>query len=209
MTVDQDSRIDGAGDANADEDDVTVEPTTRRYMDWLVRAKRLASKAIGGVLAGWRTISMAVVVLAAVGLTVVLFFVQYRPDQQTDEVAARAAIKAASEGTVALLSYTPESIDNDLAAARSHLTGDYARYFNDFGRYFLGPSVRQQNVKASASVARSAVVGLQPNSAVVLEIVHQTTTSKDKPEPVLTTNNVRVTLSRIDGSWLIAKFEPE
>jgi Mce-associated membrane protein len=150
-----------------------------------------------------------VAVVAALGLTAVLVVVQYRPDQQTDDAAARAAIKAASEGTVALLSYTPETVDNDLTAAKSHLSGEYLRYFGDFGRYFLAPAVRQRNVKASASVMRAAVAELHPNSAVVLEFVHQTTTTKDKPEPVLTTNNVRVTLSKIEGSWLITKFEPE
>ena len=56
---------------------------------------------------------------------------------------------------------------------------------------------------------RAAVADMHPNSAVVLLFVHQTTSSKDKPDPVLSTNNVRVTLTKVNGSWLIAKFEPE
>jgi Mce-associated membrane protein len=64
-------------------------------------------------------------------------------------------------------------------------------------------------VKASASVLRAAVADMHPNSAVVLLFVHQTTSSKDKPDPVLGSNNVRVTLTKVSGSWLIAKFEPE
>jgi Mce-associated membrane protein len=53
------------------------------------------------------------------------------------------------------------------------------------------------------------VVDLHPDSAVVLLFIHQTTTSKEKPEPILTANSVRVTLTKVNGSWLIAKFEPE
>ena len=37
-----------------------------------------------------------------------LYFKQYRPDQQTDPDVARAVVSAASDGTVALLSYSPD-----------------------------------------------------------------------------------------------------
>jgi Mce-associated membrane protein len=213
MTVDQDSRIDNSDDVNADEDGAAVEPPDEqqrhRRLKTVLRGKAVVLRTVSALLARWRVISLVLTVVAALGLTAVLFVVQYRSDQQTDDASAHAVIKAASEGTVALLSYTPDTVDNDLAAAKSHLTGEYLRYFGDFGRYFLAPAVRQRNVKATASVVRTAMAELRPNSAVVLEFVHQTTVSKDKPEPALTTNNVRVTLSKIEGAWLITKFEPE
>jgi Mce-associated membrane protein len=173
------------------------------------RAISFSWRGIRALLARWRLISLIVAVVAAVGLAGALFFAQYRPNQQTDEVAAHAAIKAASDGTVALLSYSPETLDSDVAAGKSHLTGELLRYFTGFSQYFVAPAVRQQRVKASASVLRAAVADMHPNSAVVLLFVHQTTSSKDKPDPVLSTNNVRVTLTKVNGSWLIAKFEPE
>jgi Mce-associated membrane protein len=165
--------------------------------------------SIRGLLARWRLISLTVAVVAAVGLASALFFFQYRPNQQTDDAAAHAAIKAASEGTVALLSYSPETVDHDLAVAKSDLTGQLLRYFNDFSRYFVAPAVRREGVQASAGVQRAAVSELHPNSAVVLVFIHQTTTTKSKPEPVLTTSSVRVTLTKVEGSWLISRFEPE
>lgn len=137
-----------------------------------------------------------------------MYFFQYRPTQQTDSAAAQSAIKAASDGTVAILSYSPENVDNDLTIAKSHLTGEFLKYFNDFGRYFVAPAVRQQGVKASATVLRAAVAQIHPDSSVVLLFVHQTSSSKDKPDPVLTTNSVRVTLTKVKGAWLISKFEP-
>jgi Mce-associated membrane protein len=175
----------------------------------LKQARSFSWHGIRALLARWRLVTLIVAVVASVGLAGALFVLQYRPNQQTNDMAAHAAIKAASDGTVALLSYSPETLDNDVAAGKSHLTGELLKYFTGFSQYFVAPAVRQQRVKASASVLRVAVADMHPNSAVVLLFVHQTTSSKDKPDPVLSTNNVRVTLTKVDGSWLIAKFEPE
>lgn len=185
---------------------LTMTATARRT---LRQATSFSWRGIRALLARWRLISLIVAVVAAVGLAGASFFLQYRPNQQTDDVAAHAVIKAASDGTVALLSYSPENLDNDVAAGKSHLTGELLRYFAGFSQYFVAPAVRQQGVKASASVLRAAVADMRPNSAVVLVFVHQTTTSRGKPDPLLSTSSVRVTLTKVNGSWLIAKFEPE
>ena len=50
---------------------------------------------------------------------------QYRPDTQTDDAVAQSAVNAARDGTVALLSYKPDTLDQDFDAAKSHLTGDF------------------------------------------------------------------------------------
>jgi Mce-associated membrane protein len=49
---------------------------------------------------------------------------------------------------------------------------------------------------------------LHPDSAVVLVFVDQTTTTKDSPQPTLVISNVWVTMTRINGNWLITKFNP-
>jgi Mce-associated membrane protein len=180
--------------------------TTR---EMLRHAKSLSWRGIRALLARWRLISIIVAVVVSIGLASAVFFVQYRPNQQTGDVAVRTVIKAASDGAVALLSYSPENLDNDVAAGKSHLTGELLRYFTGFSQYFVTPAVRQQGIKASASVLRAAAVDMRPSSAMVLLFVHQTTSSRDKPDPILSTNSVRVTLTKINGSWLIAKFEPE
>lgn len=208
MTVDHDPQIDEADDLNVEEEDATLQDAqpARSHLRHVMTAGRRGMRRL---LARWRVIVLTLAVVAAVGAACALFFFQYRPNQQTNDAAARTVIRAASDGAVAVLSYSPESVDRDLAAAKSHLTGAFLRYFNDFGRYFVAPAVRQQGVKASASVVRAAVAELHPDSGVVLLFVHQTTISKDKPEPALTTNSVRVTLAKVNGSWLISQLEPE
>jgi len=56
-------------------------------------------------------------------------------------------------------------------------------------------------------VVKAAVSELHLNSAVVLVFVKQKTTSKEKPEPVVTSSSLRVALTKVDGSWLIEKFD--
>jgi Mce-associated membrane protein len=55
---------------------------------------------------------------------------------------------------------------------------------------------------------RAAVAQLHRDSAVVLVFVDQSTTSKDKPDPSMAASSVLVTLTKVDGKWLITKFDP-
>ncbi|HEU4361784.1 MAG TPA: hypothetical protein VFR27_09765 [Mycobacterium sp.] len=151
---------------------------------------------------------LALLVLAAAALTVGLYLSWYRPDAQIDSRASAAVIGAAREATVALLSYAPETVDSDLATAKSHLTGDFLSSFEDFARQVVGPASKQKALKTTADVVGAAVIDMHPDSAVVLVFVNQTSTSRERPEPSMTASSVQVSLSKVDGSWLIAKFDP-
>ncbi|OBB69902.1 hypothetical protein [Mycobacterium sp. 852014-50255_SCH5639931] len=137
-----------------------------------------------------------------------LYFKQYRPDKQTDPSVASAVVSSASDGTVALLSYSPDSLDKDFAAAKSHLSGDFLSYYNQFTEQIVAPAAKQKSLKTSARVLGAAVQELHPNSAVVLVLVDQSTTSKDNPEPAMASSSVLVSLTRVNGNWLITKFDP-
>jgi Mce-associated membrane protein len=147
-------------------------------------------------------------VFASVGLAAWMYFFQYRPDRQIDDAAARRAIRAASDGAVASLSYSPDSMDRDFAAAKSHLTGDFLGYYDKFTKEIVTPMVQQKRIAQTATVVRAAVSELHPDSAVVLVFLNETTTSKDKREPLTTPSSVRITLTKVNGSWLISKLDP-
>lgn len=146
-------------------------------------------------------------VAAATG-TAGLYFGQYRHDRQTDDVAAKSAVAAASQGTVALLSYAPDKLESDLAAAKSHLTGDFLTYYSKFTDQIVLPAAKAKGVRTTAVVKRAVVDELRADSGKVLVFLDQTTTSKDTPEPVQTASSVIVGLTRIDGVWLISTFDP-
>ena len=78
-------------------------------------------------------------------------------DQQTDPSVARAVVNAASDGTVALLSYSPESLDKDFATAKSHLSGDFLSYYNQFTDQIVAPAAKQKSLKTTARVLGAAV----------------------------------------------------
>ena len=133
------------------------------------------------------------------GLAACLFVLQYRPDRQIDDAAAQRAIQAASDGTVAALSYSSESMDRDFAKARSHLTGDFLAYYDKFTKEIVIPTVQQKHLVQTAAVVRAAVSELGPDSAVVLVFLNETTTGKDKPQPLITPCELRSRRSAVRG----------
>jgi Mce-associated membrane protein len=162
---------------------------------------RVVRAQLGAVL-------LAAVLVASAGVAAWLYFEQYRPDQETNAAAASVAVDAAKNGTVALLSYSPESLDKDFATAKSKLTGDFLSYYTQFTEQIVTPAAKQKSVKTTASVVRAAVSELNPDSAVVLVFINQTTQSADRPDASFTNSSVRVTLKKVDGAWLISSFDP-
>lgn len=146
--------------------------------------------------------------LVSAGAAAWLYVKQYRPDQQTNASVANAVVNSASDGTVALLSYSPDSLDKDFAAAKSHLSGDFLSYYNQFTEQIVAPAAKQKSLKTNARVLGAAVQELHPDSAVVLVLVDQSTTSKDNPDPAMSSSSVLVSLTKVNGTWLITKFEP-
>jgi Mce-associated membrane protein len=167
----------------------------------LGRSARVVRAQVGAIL-------LVVVLLASAGVATWLYLNQYRPDQQTNEAAANVALDAAKTGTVALLSYSPESLDKDFAAAKSQLTGDFLSYYTQFTEQIVTPAAKQKAVKTSAAVVRAAVSEIHPDSAVVLVFINQNTTSKENPDGSFAASAVKVGLKKINGTWLISAFDP-
>nr|WP_254848319.1 hypothetical protein [Mycobacterium sp. SP-6446] len=147
-------------------------------------------------------------VVAAVGAAAGIYFIVYRPDQRVDDATARRAIQAASDGAVAVLSYSYDHLNRDFDNAKSHLSGDFLAYYKKFSDDVVGPTAQQGQLTATAKVIRAAVSELHPDSAVVLVFVDQTTSSLQKKDPEKTQSAVLVTLKKVGDSWLIAKFDP-
>ncbi len=155
----------------ADGTDETVEATAPR------RARRGVGRYVGVILV------VAALVISA-GVAGWLYFYQYRVDQQTNADAANVALEAAKTGTVALLSYSPDTLDKDFAAAKSKLTGDFLSYYTQFTEQIVTPAAKEKQVKTVAAVIRAAVSEIQPDSATVL-------LSSTRPPPARRTRTAR------------------
>ncbi len=163
--------------------------------------------------AGWsrsnvRPIILIALVIAAGGLVAGIFYCVHRPDREIDHAAADQVIRAASDGAVAALSYSSDSLDHDIANAKLHLTGSFLEYYNTFTRDVVGPAVREKHLAQQATIVRAAVSQLHPDSAVVLTFVNEITKSTERKDPLTTPSVVRVTLQKVDGEWLISKLDP-
>jgi Mce-associated membrane protein len=201
MTTDETSLAEETADAEATEHVEADDAKPDRRARLLGRVKQLSRDKVLAAL-------LALLVVASAVLAGWLLYFQYLPDRETDAAAAKSAVTAASEGTVAILSYSPETLDRDFSSAKSRLTGDFLSYYTQFTDQIVAPAARQKSVKTNAIVVRAAVSELHPNSAVVLVFVNQSTVSKDRPEPSLTSSSVLVTLTKANGKWLISSFNP-
>lgn len=164
--------------------------------------------AVAVVRAEARLAILLTLTIAAVAAAGVLWSAQYRSDDATGTAAQQSAVAAATTGTVALLSYKPDTIDRDFAAARTHLTGDFLAYYSQFTQQIVAPAAKQKSVATTAAVVRAAAAEIAADRAVVLVFVNQTTTSTEKPDPAITASSVRVTMTRVDGDWRICAFDP-
>jgi len=120
-----------------------------------------------------------------------------------------AVLEAASRITEKILTYSPDTVELDLADGSSGLTGDFAEYYKKFSKETIVPGAREKQVKTTATVVQSGIISIEsPEQAAALVFIDQVTTSLDFPEPNHATSSVRVGLTKVDGRWLIESFDP-
>jgi Mce-associated membrane protein len=124
-----------------------------------------------------------------------------------DPAQVAESVRAASDGTIAILSYGPDTIEQDLGAARGRLTGDFLDAYTKLTHDVVIPGAKQKAVTAKATVPSAASVTASNDRAVVIVFVDQTTTIGAGP-PSDSASSVRVTLDKRDGRWLISAFDP-
>lgn len=195
--VEIDKTADDADEAHQDDD-----TTERDITSWI--GDKVGRRRYGKLA----PVVLVLLLLVSGALAAWLYVVQYRPDEQTDAAAAQSAVDAARDGTVALLSYKPDTLNQDFAAAKSHLTGDFLNYYDQFTKQIVTPAAKEKALTTTAQVVGAAASELHPNSAVVLLFVNQATTSKDRPDPAMASSSVLVSLTKVHGKWLITKFQP-
>ncbi|MDV6977062.1 hypothetical protein [Mycobacterium intracellulare] len=122
-------------------------------------------------------------------------------------VAGAESVQAATDGTVALLSYRPDTVEKDLEAARGRLTGTFLNAYTSLTHDVVIPGAKQKQISAVATVPAAASIKVTDTHAVVLLFVNQTVII-GQGAPTSTASSVRVSLDKLDGRWLISQFEP-
>jgi Mce-associated membrane protein len=123
------------------------------------------------------------------------------------QLARIESVRAATDSTVALLSYKPDSVEKDLGAARDRLSGNFKDAYTSLTGDVVIPAAKQKQISAVATVPAAASVSATENHAVVLVFVNQTVIiGNDAPSN--TASSVKVTLDKIGDRWLISGFDP-
>lgn len=126
---------------------------------------------------------------------------------RNSETARIQSVQAAKDSTIALLSYKPDTVEQQLGAARDLLTGDFRDSYTSLTHDVVIPGAKQKQIAAVATVPAAASVSAKPNHAVVLVFVNQTVVI-GQDAPTDTASSVRVTLDKVGDRWLISGFDP-
>lgn len=174
-----------------EESEVAKPPEPKRQTDW----SRVVAFAVLPVLA----------FVLALGAGALKFLDSGVRDS---DVARDKSMQAAKDSTIALLSYKPDTVEQQLTAARDRLTGEFQGQYTDLTNNVVIPGAKQKQISAVASVPAAASVSANPGHAVVLLFVNQTVTVGNGGVPADTASSVRITLDKVGERWLISKFEP-
>lgn len=127
---------------------------------------------------------------------------------RNSEVSRIETVQVAKDSTIAMLSYKPDTVEQQLNDARNLLTGDFQDSYTGLINDVVIPGAKEKQISAVASVPAAASVSAEQDKAVVLVFVNQTVVVGQDAPPTDTASSVRVELEKIDGRWLISKFDP-
>jgi Mce-associated membrane protein len=135
-------------------------------------------------------------------------YLKWQDASARDAQAARtASVQAATDGTIALLSYRADTVEKDLDAARGRLTGTFLNAYTSLTHEVVIPGAKQKQISAVATVPAAASISASANHAVVLLFVNQSLIM-GQDAPTNTASSVRVTLDKVGDHWLISGFDP-
>jgi Mce-associated membrane protein len=164
-------------------------------------------KRVGGI--AWQRI-VAYSVLPGLALLLALGagFLKWQDSsvRQTQESSLQA-VKAAAAGTVALLSYGPDTAEKDLTAASNLMTLPFRNDYNKLIHDVVIPGAKQKQISARANVVAAGSISASVSHAIVLLFVDQTVTVGGDP-PTDSASSVRITLDKVRDRWMISQFEP-
>jgi len=155
-----------------------------------------------------RVIVFGVLPAIALLLAMTAGYLKWQDNTTRDNrTAGIESAQAAKESTAALLSYQPNTVEQQLGAARNLVTGDFANAYAQLTHDVVVPGAKKKQISATVTVPAAAAVSASENHAVALVFVNQTTVIGTDP-PTASASAVRVTLDKVNGRWLISQFDP-
>lgn len=153
-------------------------------------------------------LTYGVIPAVIIGLAACAGYLQWRnSSMRAAQSAGVSAVSAATDSTIKMLSYKPDTVQKDLESASEGLTGAFRDSYNSLTHDVVIPGAQQKQISAVATVPAAAVVSASAKRVVVMVFVNQTTIVGADP-PTATASTVRVTLDKVGERWLVSDFTP-
>jgi Mce-associated membrane protein len=189
VTIDSEPEI-----ADYDEESALDQAEAGKPTNIRLRAKRILAFA---VLPG-----LALILAMGAG------FAKWQSDSVRDSSAARVeSVQAATENTIAILTYQPDKAEKELNAARDRLAQPFRDEYTKLITDVVIPGSKEKKISAIAAVPAAASISATPRTAQVLVFIDQSIVI-GTDAPTSTASTVRVTLQKDQDRWLISQFDP-
>lgn len=184
--------------------DEAEEPEAEAVSEPVAAEEHAASKSRRSVM--WLTYGIIPVLI--VGLAACAGYLLWKDSAlRAAQAAGVSAVPAATDSTIKMLSYKPDTVQKDLESAGEGLTGAFKDSYNSLTHDVVIPGAQQKQISAVATVPAASVVSATAKRAVVMVFVNQTTIVGADP-PTATASTVRVTLDKVGDRWLVSDFTP-
>ena len=130
-----------------------------------------------------------------------------QPTPADSALARQVVLDVAKSSTAKLLSYTPQNVDSELSNAAKLTTGAFRDSYTRLTHETVIPGAREKHITAAAEVPAVAVESLTASTATLIVFINQTVTVGSE-KATDTASSVRMRLEEVNGSWLIAAFDP-
>jgi Mce-associated membrane protein len=155
-----------------------------------------------------RVVAFGVLPALALVLAVAGGYLFWRDATAAEADQAREdSVAAARSIAISMLTYEPQTVEQQLGAAKEQLTGAFRDTYGSLIDTVVVPGAKEQQIAAVTDVPAAASVTAEADHAVVLLFVNQTVTVGAEA-PSNTASSVRVTLDKVGGQWLVSEFQP-
>ena len=150
------------------------------------------------------TPALAVITVALAALVIALGVTNHRHESADD--AGEAARTEATRNVTKMLSYTPTTV-SDFPGNEAWLTGGFKSKYHSLMADKVAPEAQKSGVSAKAQVVHTAVTSASTDRVELLMFINVQLTAKGSETPQDTGSRVRVGVTKVDGRWLINRFD--
>jgi Mce-associated membrane protein len=168
--------------------------------------RRIARRA-GRVPSRWRVVTAAVLTLLVAGSGVAAGILDTQASNAAATQRNRDAAAAAAKAEIPqILSYDYKTLSADIARARADTTGGFSGQFSELASQLIEPNAPKQQTVTKAVVPAAAAMDSSGDQVTVLVFVQQSTTSKQQPKAQVSAGQLRLTMQKVNGRWLVSQF---